>query len=63
MRFYKGCVGMYSLPKNHPLPPPKEEKKSKLSKHSEKKFYSKTLKNKQKLLKRGRKIVAFDRDV
>ena len=54
---------MYSLPKNLPLPPQRKKKNQCRQKSPKKKFYSKTLKNKQKLLKRGRKIVAFDRDV
>ena len=57
---------VYSLPKNHPLPP-KGRKKIKvvvtLRKPSEKKILFQNIKNKQKLLKRGKKIVAFDRDV
>ena len=42
---------MYSLPKNHPLPPPKEEKKSTLSKHSEKKILFQNIKNWAKVAK------------
>ena len=46
------------------LYPPKGRKKNQCCRNTpKKKFYSKTLKNKQKLLKRGEKIVAFDRDV
>ena len=61
MLFFETLGKQFS--RNHPLPPQDEKKNQRCRNTPKKKFYSKTLKNKQKLLKRGKKIVAFDRDV